>query len=204
MKHLYKDKITALHQLLSKDTSLKLQSFFTGQAASPALLDKFGLSGAIRDFYAELNGWQLSYVAETNADFKQKEFGTYSAAFPWMWPNENYWHLDGCINILPLEVMMENNWEGYLWFKTEKEYSIDYKGKKMLQQEFEKKLKPLDVFSKSSIAVVYPDKGNFDVLLSSDHNASYTDFPEIDFETYFEGLIKTKGDSNKRRDIFKN
>jgi hypothetical protein len=204
MKNLYKDKITKLHQLLSKDASVKLQSFFVGQPASPALLDKFGLRGAMRNFYAELNGWQLSYVWKENTDFKQKEFGIYEGAFPWMWPNENYWHLDGCINMLPLEVMMESDWEGYLWFKTEKENYIDYKGKKMPQQEFERKLKPLDVFSKSSIAVIYPDNGDFDVLLSSDHNAAYTDFPEIDFENYVEGLMKTKGDLNRRKEIFKN
>lgn len=166
------------------------------------LFNEYKLPSALMTFYEQMNGCQLSYTFKTNMDFKKDEFGYYDREFPFMWPNENYWHLDGCINILPVDFVYRNNWKDYIWFDTKNEEVIWYKGQEMKQSDFDKKIKPVDLFSKDSIAVLFPGNDLGDILLSTDHNASYTEYEPISFNEYLDGIIKTKGIIDKRSEIF--
>lgn len=151
---------------------------------------------SLMEFYSASNGFQLSYTFSKNRDFNKEAFGYYDEAFPKMWPNENYWHLDGCINILPLDFILLNNWKDYIWFD-----SPDGSNPHL---EFEKKLFPFDVFSKESIAAMQFIDGDIKIYLSSDHNATYLDYPAISMDNYLAGVISTKGSIVKRSEIFIN
>jgi uncharacterized protein YehS (DUF1456 family) len=65
-------------------------------------------------------------------------------------------------------------------------------------------LLPFDVFSKTSIAAMQVKDKGIKIYLSSDHNASYLDFPPISLDTYLEGIIATQGIIEKRSKIFIN
>ena len=203
MKTQFKKKLLELHEGLIKDPSLEVLNFYVAPPLSLDKLQKLGLNKELLDFYSETNGIQLSYVRKDNEDFDKAFFNKFKGdLFPWMWQNENYWHLDGCIHILPIDLIFESDWKGYIWFESQKKHYIEYKGERMPQLEFERKLKPFDVFSKSSIAVINPVGDDFEILLSTDHNASYTDFNPIRFTKYIHGVIQTKGLIEKRKDVF--
>lgn len=156
----------------------------------------------IISFYKEMNGFQLSYTFSDNVDFDKKNFGTYAEDFPPMWPNEHYWHLDGCINILPVQLVFESDWKDYIWFDTDEDGPIKYQGEILPRRGFDRQVKPIDVYSKDSIAACFCRNGKADILLGSDHNASFTDYNPVRFEDYFEGICKTNGIIDARESIF--
>ena len=204
---MYLEKIEAFIKKLKESKNIDIHSV----AVHPPIARKelknissdLNLSDPLMAFYMEVNGFQVSYTFKKNKDFNKADFGYYDDSFPFMWPNDNYWHLDGCINILPIEFIVRNNWKDYIWFETNVQSTITFNGTGMNRSEFEKQIKPLDVFSKDSIAVYYYDKNKFEILLSTDHNSSFTDYKPVDFETYFKGLIETAGLLDERQKIFK-
>jgi hypothetical protein len=195
---MYKEKIDTMLEKLNKQKDITIHSSYIFPPLSndelTVLKKEFSIPKILFDFYKEMNGFQVSYTSKSNKDFKKEAFGYYDNAFPKMWPNENYWHLDGCINLLPIDFIYRNNWKDYIWFD-------DPKGKNA-NIDFEKKILPLDVFSKSSIAAMMAVDNEVKVYLSSDHNASYLDYPPISLEAYLDGIIHTKGLVEKRPDIF--
>ena len=201
-----KKAITELADAIMKNPEMELHSFVINPPLPAAKLaklsDQFSLPENLLKFYREMNGFQLSYTYRSNTSFLKEKFGHYDRGFPHMWPNENYWQLDGCINILPLDFMLLNDWKDYIWFENVTDTTIEYKGKTLSRTAFEKKLRPFDLFSKSSIAVVHFDKNNCDVLLSTDHNASYTDYKPLSLEAYINGVIKIKGIIDARPGLF--
>ena len=149
-----------------------------------------------------MNGCQLSYTFSSNKDFDKKKFGQYETVFPYLWPDEVYWQLDGCINILPIEFLLQNNWKDYSWFDSPYDSIIKYKGNEVSHREFSKSVKPFDIFSKSTIAVLYLENGACDVVLSTDHNAAYNDFLPMDFDSYINNIIASKGLVDDREKFF--
>lgn len=167
-----------------------------------SLASMYNIPADIISFYREMNGFQLSYTFIDNTDFDKKDFGTYAEAFPPMWPNEHYWHLDGCINILPVQLVFGSDWKDYVWFDTDGDYIREYRSEQISSREFDRQVKPIDVFCKEEIAAALCRNGKADILLGSDHNASFTDYEPISFSTYFEGLCHTEGRTDDRREIF--
>jgi len=167
------------------------------------LVSEYSLSLDIANFYREMNGCQLSYTLKSNKGFDKDKFGYYDTEFPYMWPNENYWQLDGCINILPVDFVCRNNWKEYIWFENKDDRDIVLKNRVIKQSLFEKKIKPFDVFSKESIAGFFIDDEETIILLSTDHNASFLDYMPMNFREYIEAIIKSKGLITNRKQIFK-
>lgn len=196
-----------MHNRLIKSQDIQMHSFGInpplGKERLQALCGDIRLTPELEAFYLEMNGCQLSYTFVSNADFNKKEFGYYDNTFPVMWPNNNYWNLDGCINILPLDFLMLNDWTAYTSFDLPDAIKINYKGIDMARNHFEKNLKPLDVFSKDVIAVVYFHQNDCDIVLGTDHNASYTDFLPMDFDEYFNNIIISEGLVDGREKFFK-
>jgi hypothetical protein len=203
---MYKQKLNDLFSEISHAGDIEVHSFILRPPLSSEELDKLfhehKLPSALMLFYGQMNGCQLSYTFKSNTDFKKEEFGYYDHEFPLMWPNENYWHLDGCINILPIDFICRNNWKDYIWFDSKNDVEMQYKDQLIKQSDFEKRIKPVDVFSKHSIAVIFPVGEESDILLSTDHNASYTDYESVKFDEYIDAVIYTNGIIDKRKEVF--
>jgi hypothetical protein len=204
---MYKEKIEALFSKMKGMKEIDIHSCVIHPPLEKkklkSICDEFKIPEALFLFYSEMNGCQLSYTFKSNKDFDKEKFGYYDDAFPAMWPNENYWSIDGCINILAVDFIFKNNWKDYIWFETADKTKITYNHQQIIKTDFEKQLKPFDVFSKNSIAVIYPVNEAGDILLSTDHNASYIDFLPVTIEAYINGIISTGGIIDKRNDIFK-
>ncbi len=203
---MYKEKIEKLFRKIKKRNDVEIHSCIISPAISnikrEAIFQEFDIHHSLVEFYNELNGFQLSYTYKTNKEFNKNDFGYYDGDFPPMWPNENYWHLDGCINILPLDLIYRNNWKDYIWFDSQNDSMIVYKGASISRLNFEKQVRPLDVFSKVSIAAMYTNKNFCDILLSTDHNSSFTDYLPISFESYLKGVIETEALLDQRKELF--
>ncbi len=205
---MYKEKLDRLFNDIINLKDVEIHSCHIRPALEKEQLKKlfseYVIPSEFKLFYEQMNGCQISYTFKSNSDFRKEEFGYYDKEFPAMMPNENYWHLDGCINILPVDFAFRNSWKDYIWFDNIKDQTILYQGNEIKRLVFEKQIKPIDLFSKESIAVLYPAVDHCDVLLSTDHNASYTDFEPIGFDEYIEAVIQTKGLIEKRKEIFSN
>jgi hypothetical protein len=203
----YNERVQHLFNTLSSQGKVRVHSFEVRKPVKPSELERFRerfkLPDELVEFYQYSNGFQLSYTFTENEDFDKSSFGSYRGAFPYLWPNETYWHLDGCINVLPIEVIFNVSWKDYIWFDSGNSYTITFEGVEYDQSVFEKNIRPFDVFSKSSIAACYVKRGVCDILLSTDHNASYTDFRPMSLAKYLDGVINTEGRVNKRKDLFR-
>lgn len=193
---MYLELFTILTEKIKRSKNVSVHSSFIypplEKKVLEALLEQLPIHDDLAEFYAEMNGFQLSYTFRNNPDFDKEAFGYYDQAFPKMWTNENYWHLDGCINILPVDFILGNNWKDYIWFEPSK--GINPK------LEFEKQLLPFDVFSKDSITVFHPMENA--IYLATDHNASYYDFKPTTPSEYLRGILDTRGLVEKRSSLF--
>ena len=204
---MYLKKFKELHSRLKKRSDIEIHSFKIGDKLSKSaikqILKNQELPSDVLDFYEQLNGFQLSYTFKNNLHFKKDEFGHYDQAFPYMLPNDHYWQLDGCINILPLDFMVNKNWQDYIWFDYPYDNKVKYKGSLVSEHEFEKELFPFDVFCKCSIVAIHFDKDCSSILLSTDHNACYFDYRPLNFKNYIDGILEMDGLIDNREKIFK-
>jgi hypothetical protein len=202
MKNDFILKFKELHEKLLKDTEVKVISFAVHPPLSEKELKSLALNEELHDLYATMNGCQLSYIYTNNEEFDAASFVKFSGSFSWDWPQQDYWQLDGCVNLIPIDIMMQQSWEELLWYKQDAKYTFTYKNKVMNKLEFTKKIKPFDLYSKSTDAVIYCDEADVDVLLGIDHNASFDEFPPITLEKYLNGVIATAAKIDRRKEIF--
>lgn len=203
---MYKERFIKLHDDLLKRGDVQIHSFEVrpslGKKALEEVSNENRLPDDISSFYQETNGFQMSYTFKQNDRFNKEKFGSYKSGFDPMWPNEAYWQLDGCINILPIDLILKQSWKDYVWFESQTENRIVYKGNEVNQLEFEKKVRPFDIFSKSMIAAFFIENNRCDILLGTDHNASFIDYEPISLDDYLNKVIETEGVIDKRTEIF--
>ncbi len=203
---MYFERFSELHSRLKQRSDVNIHSCRLTPPLSKNELDllekNYSLPEDLLHFYLT-NVFQLCYTFRKNKDFDKKTFGSNDSAFPLMWPNESYWSLDGCINILPIDFILKYQWKDYIWFDSScSDYTITFNGKEQPGLAFEKKLLPFDVFRKDAIAVLHFENDKAKILLSNDHNASYTDYKPMSFEAYIDKLVATNG-LVKREKYFK-
>lgn len=201
-----KEEVNKLKLELENDKTVHLINFNLfpgiGDNKIKELETKIKIPEAIKEFYKFSNGWQVRWIKTENKKFDLEKYKD-QTPFDWMWPSEHYWQLDGVINILPLELILEKDWKDFTWFDFEKQYDIDYAGKKMNLLEFKKGMKPVDIFDKYFTTAFYVEDGDFPVYLGDDHNVDFLKYEPMGFKKYLEMIIESRGEVNARQSFFK-
>lgn len=202
-----KEKINKLKQELESDETIQLVNFnlFPGieDKKLEELEKEIKIPDEVKAFYKFSNGWQVRWFATGNKKIDTNHQIEKDKPFDWMWSAEHYWQLDGVINILPLNVILEKDWKDFIWFDFEKQYDIEYAGKKINLLEFKKRVKPVDIFDKNFTTAFYVNEEGFPVFLGDDHNVDFLLYEPMDFEKYLNLIIESKGEVNARQSFFK-
>jgi len=178
-------------QPLSSKDLLKVESEF-GQV----------LPEDLKQFYNLCNGVRLSWRKNTSKPMYETDISKAGCPFPFMWPAEHYWQLDGVINIPDLQTLLFQNYPNFMWFDFEKNYENTFNGKVFNGQEFKKTLRPFDVFDKYYTAALYISSNGTYVLLGDDHNASFLNFKPLSLNVYLENILRNFGEIASRLDHF--
>lgn len=159
----------------------------------------YQLDSAITDFYKTCGGVQLMWLNEDNEQFERAQ----SADLPetldtWYIKGEHLsFNLDGSIWIPGIDVVFGTDWaengmEVYI-DDFDEEITLGYEGFK---------IQVLDWFSAFyDVAFLINGTGNPPLLLGNDNQVCYTDSHLINFATYLELLLKTKGSIEARVDF---
>jgi hypothetical protein len=205
---MYSGKISELRLTLTKDKEIQLLDFHSFPPVEEHVVSSiekivgYKLPKQMVEFYKTTNGLQLRWVkSDREVQYKEdvKNSGT---PFPWLWPAEHYWQLDGIINVLSLEEIFLKDYKDFIWFDFEKEYEVTWRGKKINLQEFKKSIKPLDVYDKYYTVAILIDDPSLPVMLGEDHNADFLNYRHCDFKSYMEFLFQSKGEVDKRKAFF--
>jgi len=201
------DSINQLKQRLETDPDVVLLDFSCFPAAKDeeilALEKSFSqeFPAVLKELYKFSNGLQVRWNYKSTDLPYQSDIEKSRKPFPWLWPAEHYWQLDGVINILPLEEVFDRDYKDFMWFDFEKDYKARWNGIEMNMQAFKKNLRPFDVYDKYYTVAIYPDQ-QYPVLLGEDHNADFLNYLPLNFSAYFEFLLDSRGAVNERVDFF--
>lgn len=204
----YLKKITELKNSLTKDAGIHLLDFYSFPPVAAQVINSvekmiaYKLPQQMIEFYKASNGLQTRWMKSGKAVQYKEDIKKSGTPFPWLWPAEHYWQLDGVINILPLEEIFLKDYKDFIWFDFEKDYEVKWQNEKINLQQFKKSIKPLDVYDKYYTVGVLINDPSLPVLLGEDHNADFFNYEHSDFESYMEFLFRSKGEVDKRKVFF--
>jgi hypothetical protein len=157
------------------------------------------LPASLLDFYGQCDGLQIRWMhkkAEAlDPDF---EYSFSERPFDLQFPPDEGGSSTGCVNILPLGwVFSEGSWEGIIWrHTTSNKDKVAFGGKEYPRLDFLQSIRPFDQFdSYYNVALVFAarDPNRIPLVMGGNHHSDYGSSKVLDFETYFEFLLKTKG-----------
>jgi hypothetical protein len=157
------------------------------------------LPESLWDFYSKCNGFQLRWMhKKAEAWDEDNDYSFSEEPFDLRFPPDEDGQATGCINILPLSsVFSETSWEGLIWrHTTSNKDKVDFGGKSYPRLDFLQSVHPFDQFDiYYNMALVFAarDAERIPLVMGSNHHSDYESSKFIDFETYFEFLLKTKG-----------
>jgi hypothetical protein len=163
------------------------------------------LVNSIKNFYMLSNGLQLKWIHKENPSFDARQHCYKEGGFDYLEPMEWYGPEDGCINILPLQVaFVEQDWDDIVWSYTSEGKSLEFGGSAHNLLELMQRVKPLDIFSKSSGMVFLLEEGvaNPKVLLTQDHFAEVGSSRITHFSSYLEFILHHWGLVAERRKFY--
>ena len=144
-------------------------------------------------FFSESNGFQLYWVHENDPDHLHSS-PQVSLPFPFDEPLQHHWFGTGCINILPLEKLLLENWTWLLGSEGIND-EIEFDQARYSYSNFYSRISPLDLFSKYESMIAFLDKKHKEIKLSLavDQFADYTVSKITDFDSYLRFLVYSKG-----------
>jgi hypothetical protein len=151
------------------------------------------------NFYAQCDGLQLRWIHKKAEGWDEdNEYAFDAEPFDLQFPPDEDGQATGCVNILPLGwVFSDSSWEGIIWREsTSNKDKVDFGGKKYPRRDFLESVRPFDQFdSYYNIALVFAakDDSRVPLVLGKSHHSDYCSSIMIDWEAYFEFLLKTKG-----------
>lgn len=189
---------------LENEAQLIVLNFFDGitNAEYQNLVNESGfqLSKDVKDFYMQTNGLQFLYVKKSNTNFNLSGAPDNAKYFDWMWTWDDYWQLDGIINILPLQVSLRGNWNNIIYFNYQKEMFINSNGFNETIFDYRKRIRPFDFFSKDSVVSFYQSsKGKIEIVIGVENNTEFIHVKNQKFSSYLKYLLQTKGSPSKRK-----
>ncbi len=211
----YVEKFSAMVDEIKLHPLLEIVDFCVNQPASDeafaaverrleATLDK-----SIRDFYQKANGlriyWKIkSGMTDEELDNIQEEYDDYDIGIPDEDDDENYF---AKIDLIPIEnAVVDRNWNNKIIFDeiTSDEDTIEFSNTTYREKDFQKNLKPFDLFSDYSCMAFLLEKGvgNPKILRLSSHYAEWDNSRITDFESYLEMLLFTRGIVEARKEIY--
>lgn len=197
--------IEALRSELEADAQVDLLCFHAfPPAPEDALRTQPALKEEIRDFYRTANGWQVRWVYKDNDRLSSDDRDKLRPVqADWLWPMDQYYQLDGVINILPAELAFGGNWEDIMWYPTDKDFEVSFQKNQWNLLRFKQSLYPFDLFSKEGTVALLGGERKMPALLGADHNVDFTSYKPLPFRKYLEQLIATKGAVARYQTIFK-
>lgn len=204
----YSEKISELKLKITKDIGIQLLDFHSFPPVDIRVVHSvekivgYKLPQEMTEFYNTTNGLQVRWITSGKEMQYKEDVKTSGTPFPWLWPAEHYWQLDGIINILPLEEIFLKDYKDFIWFDFEKDYEVRWQNKKINLQQFKKSIKPLDVYDKYYTVAILISEPSLPLLLGEDHNADFLNYKYSDFKSYMEFLFQFKGEIDKRKDFF--
>ncbi|OJJ17583.1 hypothetical protein BKI52_27360 [marine bacterium AO1-C] len=206
----YMDFIRNLEQLkqeIENHDLLEIVSFEIAPPASEATIIEIEqkcqitLDKELKEFYRQMNGchlhWQLKPLTEDEYDEKvYDKFGDYEPDLED--DDENPF---AQIKINSLEVCFLEDWFDY---SESYDNTIVFKGQEYVEHQFSKKVKILDSFSVFSCIAYVIDKEVEDspLMMLSGHYADWYNSRLLNFNNYWQILMKSKGINEIKDDIF--
>ena len=170
------------------------------------------LAEPIINFYKEVNGlrlyWRIkSGLAEEELDSIQEEYDDYEIGVPDEEEDADSENPFAQINILPIEdCLINRNWDNIIIFDeiTSNEDELEFTGIKYKTRDFQRQLKPFDLYSSYSCMAFFMEKGNGNpkVLRLSSHYVEWNNSKITDFKSYLEMLLMTRGIVEARTEIY--
>lgn len=197
---------------LKNDSSVEVIHFDYSSGTTLAELEyieatyNLTLSKEIKEFYLNLNCFQLLWINKNNPDYDVNKHVYQAGGFDFEWPVKKELPFDGCINIWPIGDAFAYNWDEHITFEEEKEQSILIENTQYNLYDVKKRFIPFDLFSKddcvgfyNSITTNTVDK----IIYASDNYISFRDSKSHSMPQYLDLLIKSKGRINDRQMPFK-
>lgn len=211
----YLERFKAMVDELRSHPDVVVTHFNVRRAAHPLALRKAAsfadvkLSQAIVDFYSQCDGLQLRWFHKGDEDYDQDEIYEFSdAPFDIQFPPDDGGEPTGCVNILPISMVFSDSfaWEGIIWrHTTSNKDKLNFGGKDYPRLDFLQSVQPFDQFNDYyNIALVFAAKNELEVplVMGKNQHSDYCSSKFLDFETYLEFVLKTKGSVDARPEWF--
>jgi hypothetical protein len=214
----YLERFRAIVNEIESHPLLEVVDFSVNQPASDEILvsveERLGapLAEPIRTFYKETNGlrlyWKIkSGLTDEELDRIEEEYDDYDIGVPDEEENTDDENPFAHINLMAIEdCVINRNWEGKIIYDeiTSDEETVDFAGVTYRERDFQRRLKPFDLFSAYSCMAFFLEEGvgNPKVLRLSSHYVEWDNSKITDFKSYIEMLLVTRGIVEARKEIY--
>jgi hypothetical protein len=201
------DEFTSMIAVLQKDKQKELIHYSINPPAQYSIItsikERFEdfVPRSFFDLYTIANGLHCTWDSLNSNSVKSPKISSFKPLTPIF----NEWYHDGCINILPLEeIFNEENWKGQVWFDGDAKYEGEFVDGRKNLLAIKKSIFPFDLFSTVNCTAFYISKKDktCPFFFTQDYYVDFNSSFLTDFETYLEFLIYSKGEIQKRKKVF--
>jgi hypothetical protein len=158
------------------------------------------LPEALKRFYEKCDGLQLRWFHRRSENFDpEADYSSSDEPFDLQFPDEDELQATGCVNILPISAVFSSGgeWEGLIWRHTTSNLAkVEFGSKQYPRLDFLQSVRPLDQFdSYYNMALVFAAKedSKIPIVMGRNHHSDYGSSKVVEFKTYIEFILKTKG-----------
>ncbi|MBE9232467.1 SMI1/KNR4 family protein [Cuspidothrix issatschenkoi LEGE 03284] len=214
----YLERFRAMVNEIESHPLLEVVDFTINKPTTNELLttveERLGASLAepIRNFYTEANGlrlyWKIkSGLTDEDLDSIEDEYDDYDIGVPDDEENVEEEYPFAQINLISLDDCILNlNWHNKIIYDelSSEDEEVEFAGKNYSERDFERRLKPFDLFSSYACMAFFLEEGigNPKILRLSSHYVEWDNSRITDFASYLEMLLATRGIVEAREKIY--